>query len=330
MNLIEEAHDKGARYFKACEVAEISIRTLQRWKTKEGFKDKRKGSQKRVVRKVPEDIKEEIIEVCNSAEYRDLNPHQIVPLLLNKGRYLASESTFYRMLKVEDLLHHRSNSRVKKNRSKPPERKAIGPNQVWCWDITWLHRTILGLFYYAYVIIDIFDRSIVGWSVQENESEIHSRELFERISAGRNICFDFLHSDNGNPMRGVSLLALLSELNVEVSFSRPRVSNDNPFIESFFKTLKYHSSYPLRFDDIQSARLWMADFVSWYNMQHLHSSLGFVTPNQLRTGEAKTIFNKRNEVMAQAKIDYPERWGSRETKLWKAPESTVLNPVIFN
>lgn len=325
--LIEEAHNNGARYWKACEVTGISLRTLQRWK-KEGMTDKRKGSQKQVVRKLSPEMKQEITAICNASRFRDMSPHQIVPLLLDEGQYIASERTFYRVLKERDMLHHRSNTRVKKKRSKPPERRADKPNKVWCWDITWLPQVVKGLFFYAYVIIDIFDRSIVGWSVHEEESEIHSRDLFERLTVGKNILFEYLHADNGSPMKGVSLMAFLTEMNVEVSFNRPRTSNDNPFIESLFKTLKYNLKYPVRFKDIASAREWMADFVHWYNTKHLHSTIGYVTPEQMRTGKAFEIFEKRNKVMEKAKAENPERWGSRHTKVWGAPKTVLLNPEI--
>jgi len=287
----------------------------------------RKGSHKRVVRKLSPEDRKAIVTLCNSSEYRDLTPHQIVPLLLNEGCYLASASTFYRVLKERNMVHHRSNTRVKRKMSKPPERQASKPNQVWCWDITWLPQMVLGLFFYAYVIIDIFDKSIVGWAIHDTESDSHSRDLFERVSIGQKICFESLHSDNGGPMKGITLMALLAYLNVEVSFNRPRVSNDNPFIESLFRTIKYHVSYPLRFKDIETARSWMADFVDWYNTCHLHSSIGYVTPQQMRSGEAQVIFARRNAAMALAKSDNPERWGSRKTKIWKSPEMVTLNPA---
>jgi hypothetical protein len=127
-------------------------------------------------------------------------------------------------------------------------------------------------------------------------------------------------------MKGITLMALLKDLNVEVSHSRPRVSNDNPFIESLFKTLKYRVNYPLRFRDLAHAREWMASFVNWYNTEHLHSSIGHVTPQQMRTGEAELIFEHRNAVMRQAQAEYPERWGSRSAKHWESPRQVVLNP----
>ena len=323
--MIEEAHENGARYWKACEIVGISLRTLQRWKSK-GMKDRRKGSQKRVVRKLASEKRAEIIEVCNSRKYCDKSPHEIVPLLLDEGRYIASVSTIYRILKEENLVHHRSENRIRRKRSKPPGRKATRPNEVWCWDITWLPKTIKGEFYYAYVIIDIFDRNIVSWAVHEEESEVHSRELFETLSRGRNIVFKYLHSDNGVPMRGSSLLAFLRSMDVKVSFSRPRTSNDNPFIESLFRTLKYNAKYPLRFKDIKHAREWMADFVNWYNTKHLHSAIGYVTPEQMRSGKAMEIFRKRNEVMERTKAENPECWGKRKPYIWQYTGEVILNP----
>lgn len=198
---------------------------------------------------------------------------------------------------------------------------------VWCWDITWLPAAIRGLFFYAYVIIDIFDRTIVGWSIYDRKSDIHSRDLFKSLSRGEDIMFEYLHSDNGSLMKGSTLMAFLDSLNVRVSFSRPRTSNDNPYIESLFKTLKYSSGYPIRFKDTQHAREWMADFVNWYNSEHLHSSIGYGTPEQLRDGSAADIFKKRNEVMQRAKLENPEYRGSRDTICWGGgPEEVVLNP----
>ncbi|MEF9426625.1 MAG: integrase core domain-containing protein, partial [Candidatus Mariimomonas ferrooxydans] len=256
----------------------------------------------------------------------DMSPYEVVPMLLDQGRYICSVRTIYRPSGKEDLIHQRDGSKKRQKRAKPPQRIATGPNEVWCWDITWLAAAIKGLFFYAYVIIDIFDRSIVGWAVHDKESDVHSRDLFEMLSMGRDIIFGYLHSDNGFPMKGSTLMAFLDTLNVKVSFSRPRTSNDNPYIESLFRTIKYSSGYPIRFRDIEHAREWMADFVNWYNTEHLHSSIGYVTPEQLRDGSATDIFKNRNEVMQRAKLENPECWGSRETICWGSPEKVVLNP----
>jgi transposase InsO family protein len=323
--LIEEAHSNGARYHKACEVVGISLRTLQRWKRGE-LQDQRKGSKKRVVRKLSPEMKEEIIEQCNAPRFRDLNPYEIVALLLNEGQYFASVRTYYRVLKERDLLHHRSNLRVRRRHAKPPERIATASDQVYTWDITYMARTVKGLFFYAYVITDIFDKSIVGWAVHEEESGSHSRELFYRTLQGKKVKLKALHADNGGPMKGITLMALLRDLKVDVSHSRPRTSNDNPFIESLFKTMKYRVNYPGRFEDLSEARLWMAEFVHWYNTEHLHSSIGYVTPSEMRTGQAEAIFEQRNATMRQAQATHPERWGSRSVKHWKVLREVILNP----
>jgi len=290
------------------------------------MKDKRKGSNKRVVRKLSPEKEQTILSVCTSKEYRDLSPHHIVPRLLDRGVYLASVRTMYRVLKDADKLHHRSNCRVPRKHAKPPQHKADKSDTVWCWDITWLPRTIRGLFFYAYVIIDIYDRSIVGWSVHEEESEVHSRDLFERVSLGKNITFSYLHSDNGKPMKGASLLAFLNDLEVQTSFSRPRTSNDNPFIESFFRTLKYSPKYPLRFETTARAREWMANFVNWYNTEHRHSKLDYVTPHEKRFGKADKIYAKRNKLMQQIRERNPERWGKRAARHWGGSDTVFLNP----
>lgn len=158
----------------------------------------------------------------------------------------------------------------------------------------------------------------------------HSRELFERITEGRNIRFEYLHSDNGNPMKGVTLMGLMEKLGVKTSFSRPRQSNDNPYIESFFRTLKYKPDYPVRFETLQEAREWIMKFVHWYNTQHRHSSLDYVTPQEMRTGAAKDIFKKRNATIETFKQQNPERWGSCPTKQWGNLKPVILNPEKIN
>jgi len=323
--LIEETHSEGARYSKICHLLGISRRTLERWKGI-GIKDKRKGAPKKVVRKLSEEQERAILITCNSLIYRDQNPYEIVPDLLNQGSYLGSVSTFYRVLRVVDQVHHRSNSNVNRYHAKPPERRAIGSNEVWCWDITWMARDVKGLFYYAYVIIDIFDRSIVGWAIHEHEEVAHSQALFTETMRKHQVSHIAVHADNGHPMKGISLMAFFQQLEVKVSHNRPRTSNDNPYIESWFKTMKYKASYPHCFASIEHAREWMAAFVNWYNHDHQHSRIGYVTPYQMRSGEAVALFAQRNETMQSAYQQYPERWGSRALKVWQAPQEVVLNP----
>jgi transposase InsO family protein len=305
-------------------VVGINIRTLQRWK-KNGTSDRRKGSKKHVVRKLDEETEEKILKICINSTYRDMTPHEIVPRLLDQGEYIASVSTFYRILRKNKLNGYRGNTRIRKKRNKPPERIATGPDQVWCWDITWLPRDVKGYFYYAYTILDIFNREIVGWAIHEVEDEKLAGQLFRDTVCRRDIRFEYLHSDNGNPMKGVSLRAFLKELDVKLSYSRPRVSNDNPYVESLYRTLKYKPGYPQRFRSLDEARLWMADFVYWYNTYHMHSGLDYVSPKDIRTGKAYETFKNRNKVMARAMQENPQRWGCRAPKIWGNSTKVYLN-----
>lgn len=323
--LIEEANVAGARLRKACEVLEISVSTFRRWQRGD-IRDKRKGAEKNVSRKLNEAEKDQIVEICCDEEHKDMNPYQIHANLLDKGIYIASISSFYRILREKKLVKHRRNSRPAYKHNRPPEKKATGPNQVWCWDITWIKTDVRGIFLYAYVIIDIWDRSIVKWCIHDREDEALARELFELAVRDNGRPDVFIHSDNGNPMKGVSLLAFFQMLGLSNSYSRPRVSNDNPFIESLFKTLKYHVSYPKAFSDLTSARKWFADFVNVYNTQHYHSGLHFMTPEAVRTGQYTKTIKNRNTVMQKAFSINPHRW-SRPVKQLPTDHIVFLNPT---
>jgi len=304
----------------------VSQRTIQRWNLY-GVNDKRKGAEKQVVRKLTEQEREKIYGVACSEEYKDMNPHEVYNSLLDKGIYLASESSFYRILRERGAVTHRRETKEGTSRKKPDELKATAKNQVWMWDITWIKTGVQGLYYYAYVIEDLFDRSIVGWAIYENESDEHAKELFAQVTRKENSYPQFVHSDNGNAMKGITLVAFYYRLGIVPSFSRPRVSDDNPYIESFFKTLKYTCGYPKFFSSIDHARKWFADFIDWYNKNHMHSGLQYVTPFQKRNGEHHVIFASRNGVIAEAKQKYPARWGKRATRKYLVPASEVLNPV---
>ena len=296
--MLEE--NKDVRPSTLCNHLGISVRTIQRWK-KDGLKDKRKGAEKKVANKLSQEEELRIYNLCCSDEYKELNPREIFNSLLDKGLYFASESTFYRILKKRQALKHRSETKKGTSKAKPAELRATSKNQVWMWDITWLKSAVTGLWYYAYVIEDLYDRSIVAWMIFENESDVHSRELFEYACRKENAHPDFIHSDNGNPMKGVTLLAFYYQLGIVPSFSRPRVSDDNPFIESFFKTMKYKCGYPKYFKDINHARIWFADFIHWYNFEHKHSGLQYITPMQKRQNKHLAIFENRNKVIRQAR-----------------------------
>lgn len=326
VELIEEAVTNGARTFKACEILEISTATFYRWKNSGGM-DKRKGARKRVVRKLTEEERQEIISIACEDRFKDSTPYEIVAILLDEGTYLASVSTFYRILREAGLIHHRGNGRPGHKQSRPAELKATGPDQVYSWDITWLPTCVRGMFLFAYMIIDVWSRKVVCWEIHTEESAAIAEAMFKRLAQEKNLKGVNLHSDNGHPMKGSMLLVTLHLLGVLPSFSRPRVSNDNPFIESFFKTVKFTPGYPGRFRDIDHAREWMADFVDWYNTEHRHSGIGYITPEQRHSGQVKKIMRFRNNVMDKAKILYPERFSGDPVR-WSEFPVVYLNPSV--
>lgn len=325
--LIEEAKDAGARIFKACEVLDISLRTFKRWKSG-STQDLRKGAAKSVPKKLTEKERQAIIDVCCKKDYQDLTPYEIQVILLDAKIYLGSVSTFYRILRERDLVHFRGNTRKGTASHRPPERVATGPNQVWAWDITYLKSSIAGIYFFMYTIIDIWSKKIVGWHVDISESYLISEQLFQRVMKQHNLSEVFLHSDNGNPMKAGTMLMTLYKLGIVPSYSRPRVSNDNAFIESFFKTLKYMKSYPKCFNSIQDAQYWIVDFLAWYNDRHLHSSIGYVTPNQKHTGQANKIIADRNTVKRQAYMANKIRWSGPVAEI-PNPQVIVLNPSLI-
>jgi len=276
--------------------------------------------------KLSEIEKQKLLTTANSEEFYDLPPCKIVPMLADKGKFIASESTFYRILKEENLLAHRGKSKPAKN-NKPMPLVATGPNQVYCWDITYMKSPITGMFYYLYMFMDVFSRKIVGQEVHENEDMEKSAQLMTTIYKTEGLVEGQvkLHSDNGGPMKGATMLATLQNLGIVPSFSRPKVSNDNPFSESLFKTLKYCPQYPSRpFESIEEARSWVKNFVQWYNHQHLHSGNKFITPADRHAGKDQQILKKRKAVYEKAKRRNPNRW-SKETRNWDRVEKVELN-----
>ena len=328
MELISQACQSGARKGQACEILGLSLRTLERWEKAHGFEDKRKLKAHSPKNKLTQAQRKKVMMTVNSEIYRDLPPCKIVPLLADAGEYIASESTFYRILREEKQMTHRQMSRSASHH-RPTPYEASGANQVWTWDISYLPTQVVGLYFYLYMIIDIFSRKIVGFSVHSEESALHASHLITQACLDEGISQEHLvlHSDNGSPMKGATMLATLEKLGIVPSFSRPSVSDDNPYSEALFRTVKYHPTFPIldKFPTILSARQWSEKFVHWYNNLHLHSALKFVTPQQRHTGEDKCIRACRHEVYQMAKAHYPERW-SGQTRNWSLPESVSLNP----
>jgi putative transposase len=327
--LITDACVAGAIKRQACELLGVAMRTIERWEKVDGLIDKRKQAVHSPANKLSEEERDRVLTIANSKSYQNLPPCKIVPMLADEGRYVASESTFYRVLRAENQLRHRQCSRPAKHH-KPDAYEATAANQVWSWDISYLPTQIRGYYFYLYMIVDIFSRKIVGWSVHDVESSEHAAKLIKQACLDEKIPEEtllVLHSDNGSSMKGATMLAMLQTLGVIPSFSRPSVSDDNPYSEALFKTLKYHPTFPrwAKFTDMNAARMWCEKFVIWYNQVHLHSALKFTTPLQRHTGEDGTIRHKRHLVYQIAKKQNPKRW-SGNSRDWSLPTIVTLNP----
>ena len=331
VELIDVAHAAGAARGKACKELQLSLRTYQRW-TAEAGQVKTDGRPDAAYRepanKLSVDERGKILKTCNQTEYQSLPPSQIVPGLADEGLYIASESSFYRVLNEAGQCQNRGKSQAVRKVHKPKSYKATGPNQVWSWDITFLASDITGIFFRLYMIMDIYSRKIVGWEVHESESAEQAAVLLRKACLAEGCIGNelVLHSDNGSPMKGATMLATLQKLGVVPSFSRPSVSDDNPYSESLFKTLKYTPAYPSKpFANIDAARGWVHTFVKWYNEEHHHSAIRFVTPVERHSGAEQEILIKRNEVYIAAKALHPERW-SGCTRNWNSVKEVWLNP----
>jgi len=327
LDLLDETVAAGAREHTACALVGLSPRALQRWRAAHVGDDRRHGPKTRPPNQLTRRERQQVLATLNSPAFRDLSPKQIVPRLADQGTYLASESTMYRLLRAEGQLAHRG-------RAKPPvtrtvdEHVATAPNQVWSWDITYLQTTTKGRFFYLYLMVDIYSRRIVGWAVHEEETAELASTLMRATCADNHVdpAGIVLHSDNGGPMRGATMLATLQWLGIVPSYSRPRVSNDNPFSEALFRTLKYQTYLPYTpFASLDEARTWSARFVHWYNQEHLHSALRFVTPDDRHFGREEAILAERHRVYERARRRRPDRW-SGPTRNWTPTGPVYLNP----
>jgi putative transposase len=327
LELIDEAVAAGAREHEACALFGLSPRALQRWRAAGIGDDHRYGPKTRPHNGLTDRERQQVLATLNAPAYRDLSPKQIVPRLADQGQYIASESTMYRILRQEGQLTHRG-------RAKPPvtrtvdEHVATAPNQVWSWDITYLETTVKGRFFYLYLMLDLYSRRIMGWTVHEEETAELASKLMRATCADNDLdpAGIVLHSDNGGPMRGATMLATLRWLGVVPSYSRPRVSNDNPFSEALFRTLKYQTRLPYKpFATVDDARVWSARFVHWYNEEHHHSALRFVTPDDRYFGREEAILAERHRVYERARKRRPGRW-SGATRNWTPTGPVYLNP----
>ena len=330
---IDTAHAAGARLRPACEVAGITVRTLQRWKAEDGLHvgDRRPLAERPTpAHALTEEERARVLAVANEPRFADQPPARIVPTLADEGVYIASESSFQRVLRAHGQTRHRGRTRAPQRSRTPTTHVATGPGQVWCWDMTYLPTQVQGRWFYLYLIQDLYSRKIVGWEIHDADDADHAVSLLKRtaLAEGIHAMTDkpVLHGDNGSTLKATTVLAMLHWLGVKPSYSRPRVSDDNAFVESLFKTAKYRPEFPARgFATLEDARLWGRDFVRWYNFEHRHSGIRYVTPSQRHALEDRAILAARHQTYLQARERNPARW-SRETRDWTPIGAVTLNP----
>ena len=330
---IDAAQAAGARLRPACAIAGIDPRTLQRWKALDGIV--RGDGRPQAVRPVPDHALSEaerahLLAVANEPRFASVPPARIVPMLADEGVYLASESTFSRVLRAHGQTAHRGHAKAPKASRPPTTHIATEPRQVWCWDMTYLPAQVQGRWFHLYLILDLYSRKIVGWEVHDSDHADHAAHLVRRAALAEGIAAlgtkPVLHGDNGATLKATTVLAMLNWLGVKPSYSRPRVSDDNAYAESLFRTAKYRPEFPVKgFADLNQARTWAAGFVHWYNFDHRHSGIRYVSPAQRHAGDDLAILAARHTLYRQARERHPARW-SGDTRNWAPIGAVTLNP----
>ncbi len=330
---IECARAAGARLAHACAVAGITARTLQRWQVDDGLVtgDRRPAAPRPIpAHALSPEERSAVLQVANAPRFADLPPARIVPMLADEGTYLASESTFARILREHGQAQHRGRAKAPRKTRPPTTHVATAPRQVWCWDMTFLPTTVAGQWFYLYLILDLYSRKVVGWEVHAADDSDHAAHLVRRTALAERIADlaakPVLHGDNGATLKATTVLAMLWWLGVKPSYSRPRVSDDNAYAESLIRTAKYRPEFPVKgFADLDQARRWAMTFVHWYNFDHRHSGIRYVSPAQRHAGEDHAILAARHAVYLEARARNPARW-SRHTRNWTPIAAVTLNP----
>jgi len=267
-----------------------------------------------------------ILGVAHEKRFWDATPYQMYATLLDEGRYLASVRTIYRVLSANNEVKERR-KQVSRPRYQKPELLATAPNEVWSWDITKLKGPVKWNYFHLYVILDIFSRYVVGWMVAHRESATLAKRLIEETCEKQQIPEGqlTLHADRGSSMKSKLVAHLLADLGVTKTHNRPHVSNDNPYSESQFKTLKYSPGFPERFGSIQDARKFCQGFFTWYNSVHKHSGIGLLTPEQVHYGRAQEILEQRTVVLESAFKDHAKRFKGKVPKPFQLPKAAWIN-----
>jgi len=328
---IAEARAGGARQAGACALAGIDPRTVQRWRKNENQGDRRPNALRPASsHALTEEEHARIVAVSNEPRFAEVPPARIVPMLADEGSYLASEASFHRVLRARGQTKHRGRAKPPRRSRPPTTHVAAGPGEVWCWDVTFLPARVKGQRFYLYLILDLYSRKIVGSEAHETDSADHAAHLAKRTALAEGVhgasAKPVLHGDNGATLKATTVLAMLHWLGIEPSYSRPRVSDDNPYAEALFRTAKYRPEFPGRgFADLDAARGWASRFVHWYNHEHRHGGIRYVAPAQRHDGQDRAILAARHALYQRARRNAPARWSGR-TRDWTPVGAVTLNP----
>lgn len=308
----------------ACSALGVSRATFyRRHKPVEGPKAPRP----KPARALSEEEQERVLGVLHQKRFMDKAPRQVYARLLDEGKYLCSTSTMYRILRGAEEIRERRNQ-VRHPVYTKPELLATGPNQVWSWDITKLKGPRRWEHYHLYVIIDIFSRCVVGWMIAECESDVLAQRFIAETLSKHSTSRDQLtiHADRGSAMTSKAVAQLLADMGVAKTHSRPHTSNDNPYSEAQFKTLKYHPKFPERFGSLEDARSYCREFFRWYNEEHYHSGIALLTPGIVHLGLAGAVIARRSQVLAAAYEAHPERFVRNRPTHPRLPAAAWINP----
>lgn len=279
-------------------------------------------------RRIGDEERAEILEQLDSERFIDQPPREVYATLLSEGKYYCSWRSFYRILKERGPVRERRNHREPRSHA-VPRLEATAPNQVWSWDISKLPTLERGVFLNLYVVLDLFSRFVVAWMIATHENSALAKQLFAeavtryRIDPGTLL----VHQDRGAPMTSHGFAELLTDLGIERSYSRPRVSNDNPHSESLFHTVKYQPDYPGRFVDLVQARSWGSEFFDWYNVEHHHEGLALFTPQDVFMGRVEAIAASRQKALDEAFERHPERFVNGRPTAARPPQRVTINPL---
>lgn len=318
---------KSVGVIKACDVLQVPRSSLYRARQPVVVEQEQPVASGSGHRALVAGEKAAVLEILDSERFQDQSPREVYATLIDEGRYLCSVRTLYRTLAAEKQVNERRNQLRHPNYTKP-ELLATGPNQLWSWDITKLLGPTTWTYYYLYDIMDVFSRYVVGWMIAERELASLAEELIATTCDRQNIQPNqlTLHADRGSSMTSKSVALLMADLGVTKTHSRPHVSNDNPFSEAQFKTLKYRPDYPVRFGCQSDARGWAQEFFNWYNYQHHHVGLALLTPADVHFGRSEPVLARRQEVLNAAFEKNPERFVKGVSKPAQLPTAVWINP----